>query len=230
MLAAYLGSVGTINALPGRRGPYTDSQVQWWIKAHARYNTRKSARRPLRVEFCGPLRRPDASTSNLNHTVVGAVDFEEAGIYLVAAFVATGDDALAAFHTILVGEACVAAEAVPHCAGEGRLPSTACEGFYPSPHPTRAPTTTPAPMSGSRGARTSSGGDGGGPKGNFKVVFGMLVFFVPLGLALLYCLRGRIVMLARKARRRVDRTAVCTTSGTTDCTCVEMRSPSGNFA
>ena len=92
-----------------------------------------------------------------------------------------------------------------------------------------APTTTPAPMSGSRGARTSSGGDGGGPKGNFKVVFGMIVFFVPLGLALLYCLRGRIVMLARKARRRVDRTAVCTTSGTTDCTCVEMP-PQREFA
>ena len=56
----------------------------------------------------------------------------------------------------------------------------------------------------------------------------MIVFFVPLGLALLYCLRGRIVMLARKARRRVDRTAVCTTSGTTDCTCVEM--PQREFA
>ena len=42
--------------------------------------------------------------------------------------------------------------------------------------------------------------------GNFKVVFGMLVFFVPLGLALLYCLGG-VVVLARKARRRVDRTA-----------------------
>ena len=108
---------------------------------------------------------------------------------MVAAFVATGD-ALAAFHTILVGEACTAAEVVPHCAGEGRRPSTACEGFYPSPHPTRAPTTTPAPMSGSRGARTSSGGDGGGPKGNFKVVFGMIVFFVPLGLALPYCSAG----------------------------------------
>jgi hypothetical protein len=170
--------------------------------------------------------------SNLNHTVVGAVDFEEAGIYLVAAFVATGDDALAAFHTILVGDACTAAEVVPHCEGEWRRPSTACEAGFPhepSPRPTLAPTTTPAPMSGSRGARTSSGGDGGGPKGNFKVVFGMIVFFVPLGLALLYCLRGRIVVLARKARRRVDRTAVCTTSGTTDCTCVEMP-PQREFA
>ena len=83
-------------------------------------------------------------------------------------------------------------------------------------------------MSGSRGARTSSGGDGGGPKGNFKVVFGMIVFFVPLGLALLYCLRGRIVMFARKARRRVT-AAVCATSGTTDCTCVEMP-PQREFA
>ena len=61
------------------------------------------------------------------------------------------------------------------------------------------------------------------------VVFGMLVFFVPLGLALLYCLRGHFVVLARKARRRVDRTAVCTTSGTTDCTCVEMP-PQREFA
>ena len=58
----------------------------------------------------------------------------------------------------------------------------------------------------------------------------MLVFFVPLGLALLYCLRGRILMLARKARRRVDRTAVCTAwRYRADCTCVEMR-PQREFA
>ena len=169
--------------------------------------------------------------TKLNHTVVGAVDFEDPGIYLVAAFFTTGGDALAAFHTVLVGEACVAAEAVPHCAGEGRRPSTACEAGFPrepSPRPTRAPTTR-APTQGARGKQSTGGDGGGGPKGNFKVVFGMLVFFVPLGLALLYCLRGRIVMLARKARRRVDRTAVCTTSGTADCTCVEMP-PQREFA
>ena len=162
--------------------------------------------------------------TKLNHTVVGAVDFDEPGIYLVAAFVATGSNALAAFHTILVGEACVAAEAVPHCEAEGRLPSTACEAGFPhepSPRPTRAPTTrSPTPDAGPR--RSTGSHNGGNGNSDFKVVFGMLVFFVPLGLALLYCLRGRILMLARKARRRGDRTAVCTTSGTTDCTCVEM--------
>ncbi|CAH0376195.1 unnamed protein product [Pelagomonas calceolata] len=186
---------------------------------------------PCAASFVGHFDDLTPLPTKLNHTVVGAVDFDEPGIYLVAAFVATGDDALAAFHTVLVGEACVAAEVVPHCAGEWRLPSTACEAGFPrepSPRPTLAPTTTPAPMSGSRGARTSSGGDGGGPKGNFKVVFGMIVFFVPLGLALLYCLRGRIVMFARKARRRVT-AAVCATSGTTDCTCVEMP-PQREFA
>ena len=178
---------------------------------------------PCAATFVGHFDDLVPLPNELNHTVVGAVDFEEAGIYLVAAFFATGGDALAAFHTILVRDVCAASVVVPHCEGEWRMPCTASPAYFPrepSPRPTLAPTTTPAPMSGSRGARTSSGGDGGGPKGNFKVVFGMLVFFVPLGLALLYCLRGRLVVLARKARRRAA--AVCTTSGTTDCTCVEM--------
>ena len=185
---------------------------------------------PCASSFVGHFDDLAPLPSNLNHTVVGAVDFDEPGIYLVAALFATGGDALAAFHTILVGEACVAAEAVPHCASEGRRPSTACEAGFPhepSPRPTRAPTTR-APTQGARGKQSTGGDGGGGPKGNFKVVFGMLVFFVPLGLALLYCLRGRLVMLARKARRRVT-AAVCTTSGTTDCTCVEMP-PQREFA
>ena len=177
---------------------------------------------PCASSFVGHFDDLTPLPTKLNHTVVGAVDFEEAGIYLVAAFVATGDDALAAFHTILVGEACVAAEAVPHCAGEGRRPSTACEAGFPrepSPRPTRAPTTrSPTPDAGPR--RSTGSHNGGNGNSDFKVVFGMLVFFVPLGLALLYCLRGRLVVLARKARRKAA--AVCTTSGTTDCTCVEV--------
>ena len=184
---------------------------------------------PCAASFVGHFDDLTPLPTKLNHTVVGAVDFDEPGIYLVAAFVATGDNAIAAFHTVLVGEACVAAEAVPNCAGEGRRPSTACEAGFPrepSPRPTRAPTTrSPTPDAGPR--RSTGSHNGGNGNGDFKVVFGMLVFFVPLGLALLYCLRGRIVMLARKARRRAA--AVCTTSGTTDCTCVEMP-PQREFA
>ena len=184
---------------------------------------------PCLSNFVGHFDDLTPLPSKLNHTVVGAVDFDEPGIYLVAAFFATGADALAAFHTVLVGEACVAAEAVPHCEGEGRRPSTACEAGFPhepSPRPTRAPTTrSPTPDAGPR--RSTGSHNGGNGNSDFKVVFGMLVFFVPLGLALLYCLRGRLVVLARKARRRAA--AVCTTSGTTDCTCAEM-APQREFA
>ncbi len=184
---------------------------------------------PCLSNFVGHFDDLTPLPTTLNHTVVGAVDFDEPGIYLVAAFVATGDDALAAFHTVLVGEACVAAEVVPHCEGAWRRPSTACEAGFPrepSPRPTRAPTTrSPTPDAGPR--RSTGSHNGGNGNSDFKVVFGMLVFFVPLGLALLYCLRGRLVVLARRARRRAA--AVCTTSGTTDCTCVEMP-PQREFA
>ena len=182
---------------------------------------------PCASSFVGHFDDLTPLPTNLNHTVVGAVDFEEAGIYLVAAFVATGDDALAAFHTILVGEACVAAEAVPHCEGEGRRPSTACEGFFPSATPDARATTTPAPMSGSRGARTSSGGDGGGPKGTSRSCSGCSSSSCRWGWRCSTAPPGAHPHAGAEgaAPRRPDRSLYA--SGTTDCACVEHASPAG---
>ena len=55
-------------------------------------------------------------------------------------------------------------------------------------------------MSGSRGARTSRWATEA-TKGNFKVVFGMIVFFVPLGLALSAAPRAPRRVCAEGARR-----------------------------
>lgn len=52
---------------------------------------------PCTAAFVGHFDDLDALPADLGHTIVGAAEFTEAGVYLVAAFFATGDDAVAAF-------------------------------------------------------------------------------------------------------------------------------------
>jgi len=163
---------------------------------------------PCAAVFVGHFDDLDALPADLGHTVVGAAEFTEAGVYLVAAFFATGDDAVAAFHTVLVGDACVAApEAAAQCATDlyenleidrWRVALAACEaGFLrePTAQPTVQPTlapTVPAPIACSPCGPNERTGNT-----HFKQVFGTIVFSVPLGLLLCYYLRRRILKMRR---------------------------------
>ena len=157
----------------GRRGPAYASSMG---DAHT-HNIRWRATPARRAR--GSLRRPGALPTNVNHTVVGAVDFEE------RASICNGlrRDRSSRRSRLWSTSRLLRKRSRTARARGGVRQRPA--GALPFTHPTRADDDADVgheePAQWRRRRRT---------QGELKVVFGMLVFFVPLGLALLYCLRG----------------------------------------